>query len=216
MKYGWLLLLLFCQQAFSQTVEGFKTQPERPGNEDIAGNPYVLNGWNDGVIKFTSGRIVKQFKLKFDCLNNQLLLQFEGNTFAAESKVMEFVIYPKGKKGDSMVFRKGYPSIDRGNENTYYQVLIDGKSTLLRLFVKLIIEEKQIVGGQVSKKTDDDEAFYLLQDKAMISLPREKNNVHESFPLYKDEIHQYIVKEQLKMRNAVDFMKLVHYYNSIL
>src|SRR4030095_9893471 len=100
--------------------------------------------------------------------------------------------------------------------NTYYQVLIEGKSTLLRLFLKLIIEEKQIVGGQVARKTDDDEAFYLLQDKAMIALPREKNSVHERFPLYKDEIRQYILKEQLKMRNAVDFMKLVQYYNSIL
>ena len=115
-----------------------------------------------------------------------------------------------------MVFRKGYPSADKGNENTYYQVLVDGKSTLLRLFVKLIIEEKQIVGGQVSKKTDDDEAFYLLQDKAMVALPREKNSVHQNFPLHKDEIRQYIVKEQLRMRNAVDFMKLVQYYNSIL
>ena len=216
MKYG-LVLLLICQQASSQTVDGFKTVPDRPGSQDISGNPYLLNNWNYGVIKFTSGRIVKQFKLKFDCLNNQLLLQFEGNTFAAESKVTEFVIYPKGKsKNDSMVFRKGFPSIDRGNENTYYQVLLDGKSTLLRLFIKLIIEEKQIVGGSVSKKTDDDEQFYLLQDKAMITLPREKNSVHESFPLHKDELRQYIVKEQLKMRNAGDFVKLVQYYNSIL
>src|SRR6185503_13571551 len=107
MKYGLVLLLIF-HQAYSQTVDGFKTQPERPVNEEIAGNPYLLNGWNDGVIKFSSGRVVKQFKIKFDCLNNQLLLQFEGNTFAAESKVTEFVIYPKGKKNDSMVFRKGY------------------------------------------------------------------------------------------------------------
>ena len=216
MKYGLILLILICQQAFSQTVENFKTQPEKPAYDDIAGNPYLLNGWNDGVLKFSSGRIVKQFKLKFDCLNNQLLLQFEGNTFAAESKVMEFVIYPKGKKGDSMVFRKGFPAIDRGNENTYYQVLIDGKSTLLRLFVKLIIEEKQIVGGQTNKKTDDDEAYYLLQDNAMVALPREKNSVHEQFPQHKDEIRQYIVKESLRMRNAVDFIKVVQYYNSIL
>jgi hypothetical protein len=215
MKYG-LILLLICQQAFSQTVDGFKTQPERPGNQDVSGNPYLLNAWNDGVIKFTSGRIVKQFKLKFDCLNNQLLLQFEGNTFAAESKVNEFVIYPKGKfKGDSMVFRKGFPAVDRGNEQTYYQVLLDGKNILLRLFVKLIIEEKQLVGGTSFKKTEDDEQYYLLQDKAMILLPKEKNAVHESFPLNQNELRQYIAKEQLKMRSAMDFVKLVQYYNTL-
>ena len=109
MKYiAWCLLLL------SQCALG-QTSKEDDLNT-ITGNPYLLKEWSDGVVRFTSGRTVNQFKLKFDCLKNMLLLQFNGSAFAAESKVQEFVMYPKNK--DSLLFRRGFPVTEKTSEST--------------------------------------------------------------------------------------------------
>src|SRR5262245_42784000 len=101
--------ILWCLLLLAQSIFG-------QDDSDISGNPYLFKDWSNGTVRFSSGREMKQFKLKFDAFRNQLLLQFEGSTFAAESKVQEFVLL---QKKDSLVFRKGFPP----NENTFYQVL---------------------------------------------------------------------------------------------
>lgn len=216
MKNSLLLLLLFLSQlAFAQN-----DQPEgaEVDYKDVAGNPYLFKDWSDGVIRFTSGRSLNQFKLKFDCARNQLVLQFDGSSFAAESKVREFVMYPKsGKKKDSLVFRKGFPAIDKLTNDTYYQVMFEGKVLLLRLFARDIIEEKKIVSsGSNNKRMEEVERFYFFRDGAMSLLPQDRSDLLKLFPNQKDPLTQFISDRQLKMRSAEDFLAFAQKYNELL
>jgi hypothetical protein len=205
---AWCLLLL-CQCALGQ---------ETKVNElnDISGNPYLFKDWCDGVVRFTSGRTVTQFKLKFNCLKNALLLQFNGNAFAAESKVQEFVMYPKKK--DSLVFRRGFPVTDKTNENTYLQVLLQDKASLLRLVARNIIEEKEIVSvnGRVNRRMEDAEYYYLLQNGAMTLLPADRTLLPEKFAGKKEPVAAYIAEQQLKMHSPEDYILVVKKYNELL
>jgi len=146
MKGLYLLLYLGCWEGvLAQTTDRVTTSQETPIYNDVSGSAFLIRDWSEGVIRFSSGRVSTQFKLKFDCVKNQLNLQFNGSTFATESKVKEFVLYTKnGNTPDSMVFRKGFPAADKGNEETYFQVLVEGKAMLLCLHLKLIAEEQQI------------------------------------------------------------------------
>src|SRR5262245_40829425 len=130
---AWCLLLL-CQCALGQTSA-------QDNMSDVTGNPYLLKDWSDGVVRFTSGRVMNQFKLKFDCLKNMLLLQFNGSAFATESKVQEFVLYPK--KSDSILFRRGFPVTEKTNDATFFNVLLQEKVTLLRLVARNVIQENE-------------------------------------------------------------------------
>jgi hypothetical protein len=205
---AWCLLLL-CQGALGQTskVDDFNT---------IAGNPYLLKDWCDGVVRFSSGRTVNQFKLKFDCLKNMLLLQFNGNAFAAESKVHEFVMYPKNK--DSLLFRRGFPVTDKTSESTYFQVLVQDKASLLRLVARNIIEEKQLVSvnGQMNRRMEEAEYYYLLQNGAMTLLPADRTHLPEMFADKKELLAEFIAARQLKMRSPEDFVQVVKKYNELL
>ena len=214
MKNSLLLLLLFLSQlALAQN----NPDGELVDYKDVAGNPYLFKDWSDGVIRFTSGRSLNQFKLKFDCARNQLVLQFDGSSFAAESKVREFVMYPKsGKKKDSLIFRKGFPAIDKSSDNTYYQVLFEGKVILLRLFARDIIEEKQIVSTSNNKRMEEVERFYFLMDGAMSLLPQDRNDLLKLFPNHKDPLTQFVSERQLKMRSAEDFLEFAKKYNELL
>lgn len=218
MKWFCLLLLIGCWEiALAQTTDRVTTSQDPPIYNDVSGSAFLNRDWSDGVIRFSSGRVATQFKLKFDCVNNQLNLQFNGSTFVTESKVKEFVIYSKnGNTRDSMVFRKGFPAADKGNEETYFQVLVEGKAMLLCLHMKHIAEEQQIASKVIYRRITDQEIFYLLKDGKMTVLPNDKLFIIEKFPGHTELMQKYINEHQLKFRNAPDYTKLIVYYNTLL
>jgi hypothetical protein len=215
MKHITWCLLLLCQWALSQTTNN------SPGEEDMSnltGNPYLFKDWSEGIVRFSRGRTMNQFKLKFDCLKNLLLLQFNGSAFAAESKVQEFVMYPKSKSKDSLIFRKGFPAVDKATENTYYQVLFQDKVTLLRLFSRNIVEEKQLVtvNRQITRRLEEVQSYYMLHNGEMVLLPDSRSELPEKFSDKKDQIAQFISSQQLKMRSPDDYLQVVKKYNELL
>jgi hypothetical protein len=218
MKGLYLLLYLGCWEGvLAQTTDRVTTSQETPIYNDVSGSAFLIRDWSEGVIRFSSGRVSTQFKLKFDCVKNQLNLQFNGSTFATESKVKEFVLYTKnGNTPDSMVFRKGFPAADKGNEETYFQVLVEGKAMLLCLHLKLIAEEQQIASKVIYRRITDQEIFYLLKDGKMTELPNDKSLIVDRFPEHAELMRKYISEHQLKFRNAPDFSKLIVYYNTLL
>jgi hypothetical protein len=206
--FAWCLLLL-CQCALGQTSN-------ESDMNSITGNPYLMKDWCDGIVRFSSGRTMTQFKLKFDCLKNTLLLQFEGNAFAAESKVKEFVMYPKKK--DSLLFRRGFPSTNKTTDQTYFHVLLQDKTSLLRLIGRNIIEEKQLVSvnGRVNRRMEEVEFYYLLRNGEMVLLPASRTELPAIFADKKEPLAQFIAANQLKMQHPEDFVAVVKKYNELV
>lgn len=213
MKHITWCLLLICQCTLAQT-----TNDPSFNTAELSGNPYLFKDWYNGTVRFSSGRVLNQFKLKFDVFKNQLLLQFEGTAFAAESKISEFVIYPKSKSKDSLVFRKGFPDSDKGTEHTYYQVLFADKVQLLRLFGRSIIEEHSLVvaSNKQHRRLEEAEYYYLLQNNNLTLLPANRTELVAAFPEKKEQVAEFINTQQLKMRNPEDFVKVVQKYNALL
>lgn len=210
MKWWWCCLLLV-QQCVGQEDAG-SLQKTPSSYHGVMGNRYFIADWSDGVVHFTNGRVMKQFKLKFDCLQNQLMLQFEGSTFAAESRVKEFVLFSKNHK-DSFVFRKGFPPAGKANSETFYQVLVEGKVILLKQIVKIIIEEKQIIEPNVHRRLEEEVNFYVLREGDMHKVNSEKNALSEILSDRSDQLKDYIATNQLKMRSAEDLIRVVKWYN---
>lgn len=209
----WCLLLL-AQQGLTQDLA---TDIKEEHIANASGSPYLFKDWMDGVVVFKSGRVMKQFKLRFDCARNRLMLQFEGNAFAAESQVKEFVLYTQSrKKKDSMVFRKGFPPVDKCGPDTYYQVLLGGKTVLLRLFTKVVVEEKQLVNAGSHRRLEDEEYYYLLQDGVMINLPRNKEDLVDKLPVQADGLKQFVAQQSFRMDKPEDFIKIISKYNELL
>ena len=211
MKILWLFIIAGLN-GFGQTVDNTKTSSGT--YEGISGNPYFNKDWADGIIRFSSGKVTDKFKLKFNVAQNRLLLQFNGSTFGAESKIDEFVMYTKNKK-DSVVFKKGFPDTDRGNAETFYQVLENGPATLVKLTAKDIIEEKEILESKKSRRYEDVEAYYLLKEGTMHKLDRENAPIADILSDHRDELRTFISEQQLKMRTSEDYTKVVKKYNDL-
>lgn len=211
MKIVWFLLFLV-SQAQAQTNDAGKLNTGE--YEGVAGNPFFIKDWSDGIVRFSSGKESNKFKLKFNAAQNRLLLQFNGSTFAAESQVKEFVLFTKNKK-DSFLFRKGFPVYDRGNSETFYQVLESGKATLLHLAAKDIVEEKEILASKVSRSYTDINLFFIFRDGVLIKIDKESATLPEILSDRGEELKTFIAEQQLKMRTTEDFIKVVRKYNEL-
>ena len=215
-QFWWILLLVFESSTAQFPSEDDAERSRGKRFEGIQGNPYLKDEWSDGKIIFSSGRILNQFKLKFDCVNNKLLLKFSGSTFAAESKVKEFMIYQKeGRRTDSMLFRKGFPSFGLGNNETFYRVLSEGKVMLLKLYTKNILEEKQMPTSNVQRRFVEQESFFIFREGVMYEIRKEKGSLPEILTDRSEEIKKFIAENQLKMRSEEDFAKVVNKYNKM-
>ena len=205
----WICLLLFSQQVYAQ-VDPKGSTPET----GVAGNPFFLKDWSDGVIRFSSGMTSNKFKLKFNCAQNRLLLQFNGTVFGAESKVSEFVIFPKNKK-DSFLFRKGYPEIGLANAETYYEVLVQGKATLLQLHRKNIIEERQVLDSKASRFYEAAEELFVFMNGTMHKIEDRQDAIATIFSDKSTEVTSWITDQKLKLRSPSDYVQVVKWYNSL-
>ncbi|HUR12069.1 MAG TPA: hypothetical protein VM012_11895 [Flavitalea sp.] len=219
----WLLLSLmvfvFELSLVSQTPIDTEVKPgdKTPNFSDVSGSPYLFKDWSDGLVKFSSGRTLKQFKLKFDCVQNQLILQFEGSSFAAESKVKEFIMIPKnGKKSDSLYFRKGFPPVGKATNETFYQILAEGKATLLHLVSKNIIEEKQYGATNVYRHFENEERFFVFLNNEMIQVDRDRMSLTNILLDKGAEIKQFINDQDLRMRSPEDLTLVVKKYNALV
>ncbi len=140
-----------------------------------------------------------------------------GLPLLAESQVKEFVLYTQSRKNkDSLLFRKGYPAIGKNTADTYYQVLVSGKAVLLRLYTKVLVEEKQMVNTNSHSRLEDEDYYYLLQDGVMTDLPKDKEELLKKLPAQPDELKQFVAQESFRMEKAEDFVKIITKYNCLL
>lgn len=208
--------MLCSAAAHGQTTERVTGELDTPVYQDVSGTPFFISAWADGVIRFSSGRATNQFRIRFDCVQNKVMLQFNGSSFATESKIREFVIYPDGFSGkDSMLFRKGFPVNGNANEETFYQVLLAASNSLLCLPVKKITEERQIASKTVYRRMHDDYEYYLLKAGKLYKLSLLRQEIPPLFPDHQEEIRKYIEEHQLRFKDAHDLVTLVTYYNSL-
>jgi hypothetical protein len=214
MKLLLACLLLSCISTSAQLTDEPKVNKDNQ-YAGVRGHPFLQDEWVVGTIRFSSGRVMDQFKLKFDIAQNLLLLQFSGSSFAAESKVNEFVMYPKGKKSkDSLVFKKGFPKVDQNDGETFYHILSEGTIKLLRYPRKVISEEKKLVTA-VNRSFEYEEYFYLVKAGELIKINDPKSSIVDLLGDHVDELKKFIADNQLRMRTGEDLAKVVGKYNEL-
>ena len=206
-------LLLVSASCFSQT-----NQSGKPGSEydGVAGSPYLLKDWVNGTVYYRNGRIVTQFKLRFDCPRNFLQMEFKGQTFSPQvATITSFVLYPKNSN-DSMIFRKGFPPSGTYNTETFYQVLMNGKASLLYVLAKTIVESKDILPSSSRRFFEEEDEFFLYANGATTKLIKnDREKLAAQFPAQEAALLKFMNEEELKMRSADDFKKFTTKYNEL-
>ncbi len=183
---------------------------------DVIGTPYLQNFWLAGVVKMQSGKTFKNIELKYNLLDDRLLFRNPKDTTAAlefVENVKEFSI--TNTNNQQMVFKNGYPSYDKFDESTYYQMLFSGKKSLLKKNMKILMERKAYNTATAEKYFDNIVIYLFAENDKVGKLKISKKDLMEFFSDKKVEIENYLKKENINLKSDNDLVKVFSYYQSL-
>jgi hypothetical protein len=176
---------------------------------------FIKQEWTSGTVKFKSGRPDMDVKMIFD-VHNDIPYYLLGNS------IMEFVdpvsefrmLVPFKKDSMNMIFRNNYPPIQANTENTYYQVMVEGKIQLLKCMSKSILLFKDTDKPEERKKDPSELYFAYMPGKKIVQISFDAAQLMASMPEYEWAIKDIMKKEKIKLKDEAKLMDLFVLLNS--
>jgi len=186
--------------------------------EGVDGHPYFSEKFTDATIVVNTGAVYKGVKARIDLCKQEIhfRLPSDSERIALPGLITEIILYDTVKSGiQSYKFQSGYPEVDNLKRDTYYQVLSDGKVTLLKSSIKKINKSKNEMSGEVSSQFDTYEDHYLYIKYEMKRIKKDKEYLLNLFADKRKEMEAFAKDQRLNFKSIDSIKKLVDYYNSL-
>jgi hypothetical protein len=208
-----LLALLMVTGKLSAQISAEDGKSGRPFDyATVTGSPFLFSDWSEGWVKFANGNKLRHFKIKLDCAKNQLLLQYGGSTFAAESRISEFMIY-RGKK-DSLLFRKGFADPSGNGSEIFYQILAEGKAMLLKHNAKAILEQK-LVNSTTSRRFEPEELYFIYLNGQLIPFQKRDPSSLDQLTSSSEPFAEFVRTSEPKLRDESEMQAVIKKFNEL-
>jgi hypothetical protein len=186
--------------------------------EGINGSVYDQTEYQLAKITLKDGRVYNDVKARINLLEHEVNFiasngqeGFLGKGMASEIAYVE----NNASVQESKVFQCGFPSIDNQNRISFYQILLNGKASLLKSVYKAIQERNNDMSGERFKEFATYENMYLLKDGTMTRIKKDKSSLLVLFQDKKEAIAKYMDDQKLNLKNEAHLKALVQYYNTL-
>ena len=186
--------------------------------EGVEGNPFFNENFRSSTIKLVSGLEFNNVTARLDLYKQIIQVRLNGDTvkMVLPGSIIEIVFYDTVQSlTNEYKFQTGYPEIDNLNRNNFYQVLSDGKVTLLRSSIKKINKSKNEMSGETSSQFDIYEDHYLYVKYEMKRVKKDKEYLLNLLADKRKELEVYITAQKMNFRSMDSIKKLIDYYNSL-
>lgn len=204
--------------SLNDKLTDLKGEPLLTGNavyED--GTPFFINEWLVGNLISENKRKFAGVFVKLNLQTDRVNYQYQetkAERVAGEGVVRE-IEFKDPSRLDTVRFRCHFPPIDKHDLKTFYQVLADGKVTLLKQIKKIFIEEKAFNSATITRRFDTQNSYYIFKDEKMALLKRTKSGLLNVLSDQKELIEKFISNNKLTIKSDNDLAKIFAYYNSL-
>lgn len=179
----------------------------------FSGTPFYNDDWEWGYIRLTDNGIARDLSLKFNAFTSQIYMQKDNQALVLDKEipVAEFGLR---EDGTVRVFRKGFPPVGGNSINTFYEVVADGKYSLLKLHAKRIVEKRDINRVPVQEMTNAE--FWYVSDGSkgqIVEIRHNKTSLMDALPGQAEAIKTIIQEKKLKMKSDQDWIALFNELN---
>jgi len=191
------------------------SRPEEDGTD--LQKKFVKQEWTPGTVKFRSSRPVMQVPLLFDVHNDNLFYLMGDLIMEFVDSVSQFHI-DVPYKGDTltMFYRRFYPAIQANTGSTFYQVLVEGKISLLKCQSKSILLFKDPLTAEERKKDPPKQLYFaFLRDNRIVQIDLSAEKLLTALPEYANEINNALKKEKKPKDEERMINFFVHLNNEI-
>lgn len=186
--------------------------------EGIEGNPFFIENFRPSIIKLVSGLEFNNVIARLDLYKQIVHIKLNGDTvkMVLPGNITEIIFYDTVQSlPNEYKFQTGYPEIDNLNRNNFYQVLLDGKVTLLKSSIKKINKTKNEMSGEISSQFDTYEDHYLYVKYEMKRVKKDKAYILNMLADKRNELEAYITAQKMNFKSMDSIKKLIDYYNSL-
>lgn len=177
---------------------------------------YMDQVWLAATVYFESGRANMEVPVIFDIDNNKLYFLQDENIMEFVDIVSGFSVLVPGKKDSTTwVFQRLYPSYQSNTNETYYQVLTDGKIQLLKCKARSIQQIKDPDLREDKKKTSEELYFAALPGDKIVLLAFDEDIVLKRMPEYAVSIKKIIKEEKIKLKSEEKMIELFKSLNKL-
>ncbi|NIJ55368.1 hypothetical protein [Dyadobacter arcticus] len=169
---------------------------------------YLFKEWYSGSVRTNDDKVHDGIKLRYDLGKDEVEYKVDSAMYRASTGVTEFNL-PTGT--DLYNFKNGYPAVGDYTDKSFYRLLYDGNTKLLKKYVKPIQVEK----ASATMTIDPSAKLYILKDGKMN--PVQLKNRSSFLKLLTDEKNKlnYVIREQqLDFAADDDLIKLLEEYDS--
>ncbi|GAB2763331.1 hypothetical protein GCM10027275_00410 [Rhabdobacter roseus] len=180
---------------------------------DVEGSPYLKDKWYLGTIRAQNGKVYDGVKMRYDAYKDEVEYEQQGKMYRlGAAETLEFSI---PTDDDLYIFRRGFPKVDRQTDASFYRVLHDGNTKLLKRYENRMRDEKPYNSATVTRRFEPSEKLYVLKGGTMY--PIKKNDRKGMLKILSDRKRtmEYAIKEQqLDFRTESDIIKILEEYDA--
>lgn len=186
---------------------------------DVSGSPYLFPNFKKGVVLLKNGNSYKEILLNIDLIGQEVLFSDKNNSKVAFQDEVSSVLFRDTVAGTATdrLFKRNFPASGNTSGKDYFEVIADGKITLLKRLWKVIWQEKEFNSATQKKNILDKSAYYVFdaEKKTLVQVKMNKKNLLEIFAAHKDDIEKYISSEKIDFNKDEALNKLFIHYNSL-
>lgn len=183
----------------------------RESRGELEGSPYLFPDWKRGIVKFLSGEVQVSDNLNYDQLEDIVVTKGDdGVECVFNDPIFEFTFNDNHK-----VFRSGFLATKGITTRSFFEIIYDGKTKLIKKQGKVILESKTYNSATVTKKVEDKIGTYIVKegDKPVAV----KNNEKGLLGLlnHSEELIKFIREQKLNLKKDADMITLLTFYDSL-
>ncbi|MFM8912586.1 MAG: hypothetical protein ACKOE6_06675 [Flammeovirgaceae bacterium] len=191
-------------------------------NSEIEGSPFLVDTWLTGDITLKNGAKINNIATRLNLATNELHIMKTENGINTEiivqsGSISAVTIYESAVTGlNGRNFGIGFPAVDGFNQNTFYEIIVNGPASLVKNLRKKVVEEKPFNSAVATKKFVEYENYYVFVGGKMNRYKKGKEFILQVLEDKKNEIEKFLTENRIKCRTENDCSKVLEYYNSII
>lgn len=199
-------------QNFQSNINGVTAQTKDLSS--IAGSAYSSEKWLKGDVALSDGKAYNNLELKYSEYEDDVF--FKGN----EEQMMNFAegvkqFTLKQEDGTVSTYRKGYTNVPGTDAKSYFEVIADGKTQLLRKTSKKVREEVVYPSTTPSKSFQKTVRYYIVTPEKVTLVKADKKSILASLNTKQAELESFIKSNNIDFKKDKDLSALITYYNSL-
>lgn len=184
-------------------------------NFEEEGSPYFSENYLQSNIQLRNGKTYHNIPIKFNQLTGEVIFKTsDGQEMLVTNPFQRIELQHEGK---TYIFRSGFPPIDKQTDVSVYQLLDSGTAVLLK-YTTVLYQDKQVYNSPNIVRTYNkkENNYAWTPSQGLVRVPKKENEWAAFFGSLHTEMKSFIKKENVKLKNEEDIIRIFRHYNQLL